>query len=173
MSDQSRLHVGFHEPLFREAIFWTSKRYTWFAGVFGAVSVLLSITIVTVVIRLLGQTGINPSAIALISACAFFGYIIWANVVPNPMLRLTIRSAREFYETSGPFEFVLDKTGVTIAGKAFRQSTGWSVIAEVIGFRNGTGLRVGSTILTIPDACLPDGMTAKAFRERLGQWRQA
>ncbi|MFY0636249.1 MAG: hypothetical protein JXQ91_20755 [Vannielia sp.] len=65
------------------------------------------------------------------------------------------------------------RAGYHIRTEVSEVRAGWDIVSEVMSLPGGTGLLVGTAILTVPDAALPEGLTPEAFRARLEAWRAA
>ena len=75
------------------------------------------------------------------------------------------------WDRAGMTEAVFGPTGVTLTDAVSHRELSWAAIDAVAAVRGGTVLRSGISMIAVPDAALPDGMTARDFRSRLATWR--
>lgn len=142
-------------PFVKRAVFWA---LVWFA--IGALTLFLSVL------------DIAPSYVAagLIGAAfliGIFGYLqrtrmdrFW-DVIGN------------HWDKAGETEAVFGPDGMTLTDAVSRREFDWDAIDAVKGQRGVTVIRSGISMIAVPDGALPNGMTGKEFRARLGAWRQA
>lgn len=77
------------------------------------------------------------------------------------------------WDRAGETEAGFGAAGVSLVDAVSRRDLEWSAIDAIIGVRGGTVMRSGIAMVVIPDAALPQGLGAKAFRARLQDWRQS
>lgn len=77
------------------------------------------------------------------------------------------------WDKAGATEAVFGPSGVVLTDAVSRREFDWPAIDAIKGVRGATVFRTGFSMFTVPDSGLPEGMSGKAFRERLGQWRSA
>ncbi|QDC08117.1 hypothetical protein FHY55_02165 [Oceanicola sp. D3] len=73
----------------------------------------------------------------------------------------------------GPWEMTFSPEGYRIVTAISEVRADWAIIADIFALKGGTALQAGPSMLLVPDAALPDGMTPKDFRTRLEAWRTA
>lgn len=76
------------------------------------------------------------------------------------------------WERAGETEAVFGPDGVTLSDAVSRRELGWAAVDAVKGVRGATVLRSGISMIAVPDAALPQGLTPQAFRARLAEWRK-
>lgn len=77
------------------------------------------------------------------------------------------------WEKAGETHAVFGPGGVMLTDAVSRRDLAWNAIDTVAHVRGATVLRSGFSMIAIPDAALPGGLDAKAFRARLAMWRRA
>ncbi|MCG6884403.1 MAG: hypothetical protein LJE62_11685 [Silicimonas sp.] len=77
------------------------------------------------------------------------------------------------WDRAGETEAVFGPEGVTLSDDVSRKEMSWAAIDAVKGARGVTVIRSGISMIAVPDAALPEGLTPGAFRDRLRAWRAA
>ena len=75
------------------------------------------------------------------------------------------------WDRAGDTSVRLGPQGLEIRDAVSRRRLDWRAVDAVRAIRGGTVFRSGISMLVIPDAALPPGMDAKAFRSRIADWR--
>lgn len=75
------------------------------------------------------------------------------------------------WDRAGETEVSLDASGLAIRDDVSQRTLTWGAVDAVKAVRGGTVFRSGISMLVVPDAALPNAMTAKAFRDRVSYWR--
>ena len=76
------------------------------------------------------------------------------------------------WDNAGVTEAVFGPGGIRLSNSVSRHELSWPAVDAVKGQRGVTVIRSGISMIAIPDNALPDTITAKAFRERLDEWRR-
>lgn len=76
------------------------------------------------------------------------------------------------WDKAGDGEAVFGPEGVVITDAVSRREYDWKAVDALKGVRGATVIRSGFSMVAVPDAALPDGVTGKAFRARLDGWRK-
>lgn len=76
------------------------------------------------------------------------------------------------WDKAGETEATFGPEGVTLVDRVSRREMTWPAVDAVQGVRGATVLRSGISMIAVPDRALPQGMDARAFRARLGEWRR-
>jgi hypothetical protein len=84
--------------------------------------------------------------------------------------RLQRALARE-QDRRGTVTAQLDAEGCHFTSSFGETRLAWRSIDTVIDLGTGTGLRSGLLVYPLPNAALPEGLAAAAFRARLEDWR--
>ena len=66
-----------------------------------------------------------------------------------------------------------DAEGLTFRTALSESAMSWRTVLSISEIEGGTGLRVGSMLIAIPDSALTDVMTPKVFRDRIATWWEA
>ncbi len=77
------------------------------------------------------------------------------------------------WDKAGETEAFFGPDGIALRDRVSRRDLSWLAVDAIKGQRGVTVIRSGISMIAIPDADLPGGMTGKAFRERLESWRRA
>ncbi len=77
------------------------------------------------------------------------------------------------WDAAGETEAVFGPEGITLTDRVSRRDLTWAAVDAVAAVRGGTVFRSGISMVAIPDAALPDGIDARAFRARIAGWRSA
>ena len=77
------------------------------------------------------------------------------------------------WDRAGETEASFDANGLILTDDVSRRDLAWAAVDAVKGQRGVTVIRTGISMIAIPDATLPEGMTGQIFRARLNAWRQA
>jgi hypothetical protein len=77
------------------------------------------------------------------------------------------------WDRAGATEASFGPDGIILSDQVSRRALFWSGVDAISGQRGVTVIRSGISMIAIPDGDLPDGMTGKAFRARLDEWRRA
>ena len=142
-------------PFMQRAIFWAVIWVT--IGVFAGVIAVFGLTPYYVLAGLLG-------AAVLVAVFVYLQRTRMAqfwNVVGR------------HWDRAGETHAVFGPGGVTLSDAVSRRDLAWSAVDAVAPVRGATVLRSGISMIAIPDAALPAGLDAQAFRARLAAWRQA
>jgi len=170
VSERIELTFGFERRLFRRALmaFWFSavpRASAWWRIAFWTLA-WFGIAIII----LAGSALDLPWAFIWLLVLLGFGIVI--------LILQRTRMAR-FYNTlaahwtrTGDMAATFDETGMAITQKGVEMRFDWAAVDAVVRTRGGTVFRTGMTMITVPDAALPKGMTAEAFRARIAQWRK-
>ncbi|MBT8389655.1 MAG: hypothetical protein KJP13_08410, partial [Altererythrobacter sp.] len=85
---------------------------------------------------------------------------------------------RQFYrivgahwDQTGEISLRIDAQGVDMRDDVSMQRYAWAAIDAVQKAKGATVLRTGMSMIAIPDAAIPEGMSASDFRARLNGWR--
>lgn len=141
-------------PFVKRAIFWA---FVWFG--IGALTLLLSVL------------DIAPSYVAagLIGAAFLVG--IFGYLQRTRMDRFwDVIGAH--WDKAGETEAVFGPDGMSLTDAVSRRELAWEAIDAVKGQPGVTVIRSGISMIAVPDGTLPDGMSGKAFRARLTEWRE-
>ena len=77
----------------------------------------------------------------------------------------------QHWDTAGETEAVFGPEGITLTDRVSRRDLTWAAVDAVASVRGGTVFRSGISMVAVPDAALPEGMDARAFRARIAGWR--
>jgi len=171
MSTPLTLTFGFDRRLFARALmaFWTSAvpapsfRYRVAFWVIAWTATLFAV---------LAMAGLGwPWAVIWGVVAAGFGVGV--------IILQRVRMAR-FYDAlaahwtrTGDMAASFDETGLSLTQTGAAMRFDWAAVDAVVRARGGTVLRIGMTMIAIPDAALPEGLTPDGFRQRLNLWRDA
>ena len=76
------------------------------------------------------------------------------------------------WDRAGATKAQFGPDGVILTDSVSHRELAWPAIDAVAKVRGGTVLRSGISMTVIPDAALPEGLEAEAFRDRIRTWRQ-
>ena len=76
------------------------------------------------------------------------------------------------WDKAGETEAFFGPEGLALRDRVSRREMSWRAVDAIKGQRGVTVIRSGISMIAIPDTDLPEGMTGKAFRERLETWRR-
>ena len=79
----------------------------------------------------------------------------------------------QHWDRAGPTQATFGPEGVTLRDDVSHRELSWQAIDAIAIVRGGTVFRSGISMTVVPDAVLPDGLDAKAFRTMIGMWRAA
>lgn len=77
------------------------------------------------------------------------------------------------WDRAGKTEAFFGPDGIALRDNVSRREMSWQAIDAIRGQRGVTVLRSGISMIAIPDADLPEGMSGKDFRDRLSAWKRA
>ncbi len=143
------------DPFVKRAIFWA---VVWF--LIGALTLTLSFL------------DIPPSYVfaGLIGAAFLVG--VFGYLQRTRMSRFWDVVGRH-WDRAGVTEATFSPGGVSLTDEVSRRDMTWQAIDAIKGMRGVTVIRSGISMIAVPDAALPEGMKAQAFRDRLRAWRDA
>ncbi|QMU56760.1 MAG: hypothetical protein GKR98_00205 [Boseongicola sp.] len=75
------------------------------------------------------------------------------------------------WDRAGETQVDFNQMGVRIRDGVSERRLKWSAIDAIKTVKGGTVFRSAVSMLVVPDAALPGGMTAKDFRAQLTDWR--
>lgn len=142
------------EPFVKRVIFWAM---VWFA--IGALTLGLS------------AAGIGPGfVLAGLIGAAFlvgvFGYL------QRTRMERFWDVVGTHWDRAGETEALFGPGGVTLTDEVSHRRMSWAAVDSIKAQKGVTVLRSGISMIAIPDAALPAGMTPDAFRSQLSDWRQ-
>lgn len=76
------------------------------------------------------------------------------------------------WDKAGETRAVFGPEGIVLTDSVSRRDMSWQAVDALKGARGVTVIRSGFSMIAVPDAVLPAGMTGKAFRARLDGWRR-
>ena len=76
------------------------------------------------------------------------------------------------WDKAGTTEAVFSTGGITMIDNVSHREFSWTAIDAVQGQRGVTAIRTGFAMIAVPDSDLPAGMTGKAFRAKIAEWRR-
>ena len=76
------------------------------------------------------------------------------------------------WDHAGETAVRLDASGLAIRDNVSQRNLSWAGVDAVKAVRGCTVFRSGISMLVVPDAALPEGMTPKMFREQIAGWSQ-
>lgn len=79
----------------------------------------------------------------------------------------------DHWHKAGDTEAVFAPDGLVLTDAVSRREFAWDAIDAVKGVRGATVLRSGFSMVAVPDACLPEGISGKSFRMQIDTWRRA
>lgn len=142
-------------PFFKRAIFWAG---VWFA--IGALTLGLS------------AAGIGPAFVAagLIGAAFLIG--VFGYLQRTRMGRFwDVIGAH--WDKAGATTASFGPDGITLRDDVSSRDMTWAAVDAVKAKKGVTVIRSGISMIAIPDKALPEGLTPKAFRARIAEWRAA
>jgi len=77
------------------------------------------------------------------------------------------------WEKAGVTQATFATDGVRLVDSVSDRRLSWPAIDAVAGVRGATVLRSGISMTIVPDAVLPEGTSATAFRQQINAWRSA
>lgn len=120
----------------------------------------------------IGQAGLSPTFVV--------AGILGAGVMVAAFAYLQRTRMRQFYlivgthwDRAGEISVRFDAQGMEMRDTVSERHFKWGAIDAVQKAKGATVLRSGMSMIAIPDAAMPDGMNAEAFRARLNGWRDA
>lgn len=171
MNDPLVITFGFDRRLFRHAImaFWFAsvpRPSTAYRIIFWIVVWLAALAWVITV----GALHIPP-----VYAWGAAALAVGLFVIALQQIRM-----RRFYDAhgahwsrTGDMTARFDDTGVTFTQTGTTMQFDWIAVDNVVRSRRATVFCIGMSMVTIPDAALPDGLDPRAFREKLRTWKAA
>lgn len=75
--------------------------------------------------------------------------------------------------SAGATEATFGPGGISLTDQVSQRDLTWPAVDAIAGRKGVTVIRSGISMIAVPDAELPRGMTAKDFRQRLDLWRSA
>mgnify|MGYP001819776276 FL=1 len=170
MSEAITIRVAYDRTLWRRSMsgWWQSvvppepfpvRAITW-AVIWGAIGILA---------MLITAAGLTPYYVVagLIGAgclLAGFGYL------QRTRMNRFWDVIGSHWDNVGMTEAVFGPEGIVLTDAVSRRELSWDAIDAVKGVRGATVFRTGFSMFTVPDRDLPEGMTGKALRQKLGQW---
>ena len=119
----------------------------------------------------IGQAGLSPAFV--------IAGILGAGVMVAAFAYLQRTRMRQFYrivgahwDRTGEISVRLDARGIEMRDDVSERRYAWAAIDAVHKAKGATVLRTGMSMIAIPDAALPEGLSASAFRARLKGWRE-
>lgn len=171
MLDEISLTTAYNRPLFRRAM------SAWWQSTVPPVPFLQRAITWAVIWFLVGLVGLGLFA-AGYSPFFLVAGLIGAGVMVSSFAYLQRTRMGRFHDEigrhwdkAGAVDMVFSASGVVISDQVERREMSWGAIDAVRGAKGVTALRSGFSMVVVPDADLPDGISAKAFRERLREWR--
>lgn len=128
-------------------------------------------TAILMLTMMLGAAGIEPVFVAagLVGIAVFVvGFVILQRL----RMRRFVNAIGSHWEAAGRTRASFGPDGVVLADQVSRTEMGWAGVDGIVAIRGATVLRSGISMVAVPDAALPAGMTPRAFRERLEGWRE-
>ncbi len=169
MSDPMTVTFGFEKRLFRHAVmtfFFSAvpRPSTSYRIVFWLV---VWLTVLAAVITI-GALKIPPVT-AGIGAVIAFG--LWILALQRVRMAKFYSALAEHWTRTGDMTATFDANGAHFTQSESEMRFSWVAVDDVVRTKGGTVFRIGMSMITIPDAALPNGMSAKDFRARLDDWR--
>ncbi len=141
------------EPFMKRAIFWV---IIWF-GV-AIIALGLAAAGLTMLFAIAGLIGAGIMV-------ASFAYL-----QRTRMSRFWDEIGRHWH-CAGETQLTADVSGLAMEDEVATRKLSWPAVDAVKAVRGGTVIRSGISMMVVPDASLPDGMDAKAFRAQIRRWR--
>ena len=169
--DEIRLTTHYNRPLFRRAM------SAWWQSTVPPVPFIQRAIIWAIIWFGVGLVGLGLFA-AGYSPFFLVAGLIGAGVMVSSFAYLQRTRMGRFHDEigrhwdkAGAVEMVFSSSGVVIADQVERREMAWGAIDAVRGAKGVTSIRTGFSMIVVPDGDLPEGMSAKVFRERLKEWR--
>ncbi|QDC08116.1 hypothetical protein FHY55_02160 [Oceanicola sp. D3] len=98
--------------------------------------------------------------------CILLWWLVGAQRQRGLAAQLTSYATREgeVTGTAGP-------GGLDLRSGLIESHINWAGVDEIYPVSGGTAMRLGAAVLAVPDAALPEGMSAEVFRTQLDSWR--
>lgn len=77
------------------------------------------------------------------------------------------------WDRAGETRAVFGPDGISLRDDVSLREMSWQAVDAIKGQRGVTVIRSGISMIAIPDADLPAGMTGRVFRDRLEAWRRS
>ena len=132
---------------------------------------LLGLALIAIPELVLGVT-VTPGHIMAAVVGAVCILILW-QITHWRHLRQITGATMDVAATSGPIEASFDARGMTFRTSVNEGWMDWKIVSDITPLPRGTGLRVGGTVVAIPDSAVAEQMTPKVFRDRLATWWEA
>lgn len=170
MSGALRLEFGFDRRLFPRALmaFWfsavprSSLRFRLVFWMLVWVAVLAGVVAA-------GALRLPPSVAWAIAA----GVVaLWIIGLQRVRMARFYRALSAHWDKVGPMAIEFDDDGLVVTQTGSRMAFSWGVVDAVARARGGTVLRIGMTMIAVPDTALPENLSPGEFRARIANWRQ-
>lgn len=172
LGQEIRLTIAYDRVLWRRAM------TGWWRSVVPPAPFLKRAIFWAVVWGLIGLLAVGIAAIGLTPYYVYAGLIGAAFLVGVFAYLQRTRMERFWdvvgthWDRAGETQAVFGADGITLTDAVSRREMSWAAVDAVGAQKGVTVIRSGISMVAVPDAVLPDGMTGRAFRERLASWRQ-
>ncbi len=171
MSDPITVRFSFDRRLFPRALmgWWQSAvpRPSFINRVIVWALVWGGLLMVTLALGALGIAPVFVGAGVIGAGILVVGFVILQRL----RMRRFVAEIGSHWDRAGETEATFSADGVIFRDTIMRSQLDWSAIDAIVGFRGGTVLRFGISMVAIPDRALPEGLRPRAFRQRLDDWR--
>ena len=118
-----------------------------------------------------GALGLDP-AFVLAGLVGIGVFIIGFFTLQRVRMRAFYRALDQHWEAAGDTTVEFTVSGVRVFDHVSTSQHEWAAIDAIGAGRASTVLRIGISMIAIPNAAVPDGLTPRAFRDQIGTLRQ-
>lgn len=178
LNEKLEFSYGFDATLVEDALLYATdqnkkpaqgRTWLWFFA-----SVLVFGTFSFTLFRALSFGGeLRFDAVALIVAAscgALLVALLWGHQAQRAKTKL-VSEMGAFAEQTGKTKVTIDHTGLFQENAFSKCWFEWRGVTDIVAAQTGTLLFSGRSVICIPDADLPDGVTPDAFRTQLSAWK--
>ena len=118
----------------------------------------------------IGQFGLSP--VLVIAGILGAGVMVAAFAyLQRTRMRQFYRIVGAHWDNTGEIAVRFDAQGVEMRDDVSERRYAWAAIDAVQKAKGATVLRTGMSMIAIPDAAMPQGLSTSDFRARLNGWR--
>lgn len=138
-------------------------------AVYGAAGFVALVAVVVVLLRL---EFLNRSALFGALGGFYLAIGLWF-VMHRASVRKLFGLANAALARQGAVRAVFSADGVEMTTANSFGRMDWDCFDDVVALPDASVLRAGGVVYAVPDAVLPDGVSAPEFRAQLTRWREA